>query len=911
MEAYKDYNSLVQGVNSLDFSGSTTPGTLLLIGDTAFPVVVTPNKSILIAASRYGKGKIVVLAHEAYLELPQLTDFLKNAVLWLKPFPDAVVGVGTSLSLLAEILSSSGNKTEKVTGLTKGLGVLCVPGYDDCQAKEIISFLKEGGGLLIGAQAYNWFSSHREDNLWFDFPGNKITSVAGIYFTSKQGEKENIGMSAEMPSIPISNDVDLSTDLKQLLKGIDKLDIAGSTYPSVQLVHSPLAFPVALTDTNRCFFGAAYYGKGRVFVGTHEALLSKPELTTFILNVISWLDRDGKKNIGVNKSLRDFYQVLRNQQVPCIISNLDPNLSVYCCTSYSDAEMKELLQFVAEGGGLIMAGQAWYFSYFNPDTITQYPGNKILNKVGLTISPRTAERKIYDALTEPLNTIYVFVTAIKKFLDALGSSLEIQSLMISWLPALKEDILDFMKLPATPLNAPLQQELVNLVKECTFPSVGNQNKVKKYSKESFLMWLAQEICCLGKLDDPQVDNVDELDPSPVTVQIDATNPGGNAWRSTGLYLPPQKTAVLVFPVSALGEDLKVQVGCHSDNLNAKKEFCRAPAVVRQKPVVEEKIVISNYWGGLVYVVVKANCKLGTIPVTVYGAQQAPTFINGQTTLSSWVDTIRNLPAPWAELITENIILTVPSDAIRTLDDPEALMSKWDGIMACIADLSSIPRKFLRPERFVADVQISAGWMHAGYPIMCHLQSAAALVDLEGMNKNGIWGPVHELGHNQQRSPWEFPPNTTEATCNLWSVYVHETLFNIPREKAHGDLRPTVREDRIKKYLQNGAKLEKWSVWTALETFLQLQEAFGWEPFEQLFLEYQSMPNVSHDKTAKMNLYAETFSRIVNKNLSPFLKSWGWPIEESTSQKLSTLPEWENPMKAYITAMKAEPNQAFI
>ena len=90
-----------------------------------------------------------------------------------------------------------------------------------------------------------------------------------------------------------------------------------------------------------------------------------------------------------------------------------------------------------------------------------------------------------------------------------------------------------------------------------------------------------------------------------------------------------------------------------------------------------------------------------------------------------------------------------------------------------------------------------GWMHSGYPIMCHLESVSELIDEMGMRSLGLWGPVHELGHNQQRKEWELPPHTTEATCNLWSVYVHETVLGIPRAQAHPALSPPERENRIK------------------------------------------------------------------------------------------------------------------
>uniref|UniRef100_A0A674J1I2 Peptidase M60 domain-containing protein n=1 Tax=Terrapene triunguis TaxID=2587831 RepID=A0A674J1I2_9SAUR len=196
------------------------------------------------------------------------------------------------------------------------------------------------------------------------------------------------------------------------------------------------------------------------------------------------------------------------------------------------------------------------------------------------------------------------------------------------------------------------------------------------------------------------------------------------------------------------------------------------------------------------------------------------------------------------------------------------------------------------------------WMHAGYPIMGHLDSVKEMVNVEHMRATGLWGPIHELGHNQQRAGWEFPPHTTEATCNLWSVYVHEKVLGIPRDRAHQALQPQCRKQRVTGYLEKGAQLKDWSMWTALETYLQLQEGFGWEPFILLFSDYQKMSNIPKDNPSKMNLWAEKFSRQVNKNLAPFFLAWGWPIKEEVSLELASLPNWEeNPMKLYRPGKK--------
>lgn len=141
-------------------------------------------------------------------------------------------------------------------------------------------------------------------------------------------------------------------------------------------------------------------------------------------------------------------------------------------------------------------------------------------------------------------------------------------------------------------------------------------------------------------------------------------------------------------------------------------------------------------------------------------------------------------------------------------------------------------------------------MHAGYPIMGQRSAVKELVDVEHMRKHGLWGPIHELGHNQQRACWEFPSHTTECTCNLWSVYVHEEVLGMDRGKvgdtnvaifivmkksigskyyyilfvvfqAHPNMTLENRKNRTTSYVKNGAKLSEWHMWVALETYMQV------------------------------------------------------------------------------------------
>nr|XP_015203556.1 PREDICTED: TRPM8 channel-associated factor homolog [Lepisosteus oculatus] len=376
-------------------------------------------------------------------------------------------------------------------------------------------------------------------------------------------------------------------------------------------------------------------------------------------------------------------------------------------------------------------------------------------------------------------------------------------------------------------------------------------------------------------------------------------PGDEAWRSTGLYVSPWKQATVCVPSAVVGKGWQVQVGCHTDDLSRLNELKRAPVVTCRFSITAERVPVSSLWGGLLYVIVPRGSQLGQVEITVEDAVMAPFFRLGESSVSQWRSSARHCPAPWAELEADSVILTVPSDSVCSLDDPTPLLSLWNRITKGVAKLAATAPRFPRQERIVADVQISAGWMHSGYPIMIHLKSVKEIADLQHMKEAGMWGPIHEMGHNQQRELWDIRPHTTEATCNLWSVYIHEEVLGIPRHKAHEELRPHTRKNRIKDYVRKGATLEHWHVWTALETYLQLQEGFGWKPYMQLFSDYQEMSGTGLDNKGKMNLWAERFSLQVKRNLAPFFRAWGWPIEEPLAAKLAALPAWEeNPMSSY-------------
>lgn len=60
----------------------------------------------------------------------------------------------------------------------------------------------------------------------------------------------------------------------------------------------------------------------------------------------------------------------------CEKTNIRKDLSIFVCTAYSDENAEEIQHFVAEGGGLLIGGHAWYWAQTNwgQNPLTDFPG---------------------------------------------------------------------------------------------------------------------------------------------------------------------------------------------------------------------------------------------------------------------------------------------------------------------------------------------------------------------------------------------------------------------------------------------------------------------------------------------------------------------------------------------------------
>ncbi|BAU29126.1 enhancin-like peptidase M60 family [Aneurinibacillus soli] len=386
------------------------------------------------------------------------------------------------------------------------------------------------------------------------------------------------------------------------------------------------------------------------------------------------------------------------------------------------------------------------------------------------------------------------------------------------------------------------------------------------------------------------------------------------WVSTGLYAPPNGEISLNVPEGIT--DLDVQIGAHTDKLKNEPTQKRAPVVVLRQKLVPGINKISNPYGGLLYLIpTKAKPGKKAI-ITISGAVNAPYFILGKTTEQQWKNMIRNYPAPWAELQSKRVILTVPSEDIRKLDHPKELMEKWDEIINHYDELVGLApnkpepnRSPDRPFRYVADKEISAGWMHSGYPIMFYQGSTSkAIVDSNKIQHDG-WGFWHELGHDYQQGAWEWN-SIVEVTTNLHSLNI-QTKYGNPSRLVSKDKDGKSTYDKALTFVNSNTPGKNFNddkqidVWERLVMFMQLQQAYGWDFYTKLHIAYRELPanQLPKNTQEKIDTFVVMTSKCSGENLLPFFDKWR--LTYSDQAKKSVLKMNVKPLKKEIWKLKQE------
>jgi hypothetical protein len=327
--------------------------------------------------------------------------------------------------------------------------------------------------------------------------------------------------------------------------------------------------------------------------------------------------------------------------------------------------------------------------------------------------------------------------------------------------------------------------------------------------------------------------------------------------------------------------------------------------LRRFPIEAPVTTIASAIGGPIYLDLPGNLEdsLGRDMLTIHidGAAPMPLYRHGETDLDAWRERIRAYEAPWAELESDQLVLTVPSSAIRDLDRPDLVMDHFDRVAAAMHTLEPRSRNHWpdRQYRYVADASVSWGWMYcpANAPIVIPMQAAAAMVDLanfDGEGPNRLWGHYHEMGHAHQSGRWT-DGATTEVTVNIFTVYALHSVNGYPLDSE------VMRSDRARawamfeKHRASGEPYEQvGGPFPRLQMYALLWHEFGFDAFRETFGRIRELDHSmvrSLDTTGERNLFVIHFGETVGRDVSGYFEAWGIDVTDETRQRLAELPSW--------------------
>lgn len=729
-----------------------------------------------------------------------------------------------------------------------------------------------------------------------------------------------------LPGMASTAETQFKEDIAWLTTGVVKIAKPGVPGPIACV--SENSFPVILGKAggfDQAVIAAARFGKGKIVAFGHNGFMEKPaceeaDTPKLLANAAKWAARSPRS--GKAKPVAGLVFAL-DMAKP--LEQLGFEVKFLGCPGWKDRigeidlligsnllpdrehEMA-LTEFISNGGGFLTSGLAWGWMQLNPqlDLLRDHPLNRVLEPMGLAfvdgyINEIGAE-KIGDSqwlrrahAIDALKCLERSQHAPQEQIQASGqASPEEQAMAVvtaayRWLPENEASFRGRVNSVSSAFPRPIIPTRKSPLGKASLARlaliVDHLDAIRQ--KEDSMQPADSAADYPGATPDnaPEVSREQEID---IAVA---------GWASTGLWAIAGQTVEVTLPEACSEKGFFIRIGCHTDKNWHLAEWSRHPEIFRSFPAKAGLNKVFNPHGGLIYIEVPRRQEpMPTKPVNIKiagGVVEAPFFVLGKTDSEDW-NRLRNAPAPWAELVCERIILTVPSSEIRSLGDPEPLMKFWNRVLGYYEELGCRPLD-RRPQRIVADRQISNGWLHAGYPIMANIDVAPKMVNLQGLENpekdvEGAWGFWHELGHNHQKPEWTFN-GTTEVTCNLFSLFVEEKIRGVA-PKNHPWLKGQIA--RVQNYLLK-PDFEVWKKDPGLGLcfFVELQNEFGWKAFQEFFASYVSSDSVAPaNDEEKRDQWLIRMSRATGRNLSPHFMKWGIPVSEEARRQMISLPLWQ-------------------
>lgn len=402
------------------------------------------------------------------------------------------------------------------------------------------------------------------------------------------------------------------------------------------------------------------------------------------------------------------------------------------------------------------------------------------------------------------------------------------------------------------------------------------------------------------------------------------NGNSSGMLATGMYVVPGEVVEVTVPAELINKGYYIKLSGHVDDISSNaenKNWFRMPkGIQRSFEIKQATTQVASPYGGAIYIDLgdgadsKTRRTYGQLTVKINGAIEAPYFVLGKNSNADWVNRLRQNPAPYAEFVTEHVAFSVPSSMIRQIDDAEGLARYWDEVVAFQDWVGGTEKYRTGPDRINFDVQISVGYLHAGYPIQgpASVEASINFLNLDVLRKEGEWGYFHELGHEMQMQPhiwggWWGDNGFTfsdggEVTVNIFAKAAMEKMapFANPGYGSGWGWSPYA--GRVLKRAIMTLDDKTKSTFTSKDQYpfyYSLADGFGWEMYRKVFTSYiddaiNRPGNFPRTNQAKKDQWLIRWSKISGYNMVEYMVN-RWKLEV-TPEAIKTvndmkLPTW--------------------
>ena len=730
-----------------------------------------------------------------------------------------------------------------------------------------------------------------------------------------------------------------TTDKAVLLQGVGKLptpvdpDFLATTITLNEQPEIILTAEIDPDDLDQSFqliaLASSRLGQGKILAFSSSAYFRKPlvqdaEVQKLLTNALNWGSSARRKRVqvwGGDAALTIFLTRQARAKLVGTASTLDPSADILLLSQeVADTVMVRRIEgFVRRGGTLLYGYPLPNGSHTPAQKQSETRFNQLLRQAGLLQSnylavrfPKRAyllagtvplylglhnmlesvEEKVYQMPPDPMRGGYIFTYTLEQALALNPADAPI-----------RQRIRQLVRYWPDSLLVPTPEKPVKLGRNYSAYMLQHalqENELREHPNPAYVSPAAATFPGAVPATAPRLTTELAL---PVRVGSNGgwePKPGFRWPHGTGLYVPAGEKVVIYLAGNDSLRRLAAQIGVHSNDLTHLSEFTREGFnLTRTFNLQKGRTEIYSPYGGLLLLNVPDTSSLKTLRIKVVGVVQAPRFELGKTSVAEWQKTIRQYPAPWAELVSSNVSLTVPAARIRALDDPTAVLTFWDAALATDAKLAALPARRRHPERIIVDQDVAYGYMFTDFDriVVPNDESCQHMLDADFMWKTGSWGHFHELGHRHQFRDIDFS-GLMEVSVNLYTMYVfdkllHKGLYNHPQIAS----RPAV-ASKVTAYLANSPSFEKWKAdpFLALSMYVQLIDAFGWEPIEQVYRQYRQLPKSQYPATeaAKRDYWFAAISTATRRNLAPFFAQWQVPVGEEAAKAVAAYPTWLPP-----------------